>query len=108
MTKYIIQIPSESAASFQSFWKDIRIAEGLDGGVDLGDPIAADNFDGGAVAAWIISATPMINHIISSAFSFLVATRGEIEITSGDRSIKFKNIKPSQLKEFLDVVNKNV
>ena len=89
------------------FWKDLRIAEGLDLEDDLDEPMASDNFDGAALSAWIMTMTPLITPLLGVIFGFLISKRGEIEIHSEGKVIKMKNIKPSQLNDFLKVINDN-
>lgn len=107
MTNIIIRLPTDSAASFMIFWKDLRIAEGLDLEDDLDEPMASDNFDGAALSAWIMTMTPLITPLLGVIFGFLISKRGEIEIHSEGKVIKMKNIKPSQLNDFLKVINDN-
>ncbi|WP_299632074.1 hypothetical protein [uncultured Roseobacter sp.] len=105
MSEFIVRVPADVAGDFQVFWKDLRVAEALDQDIDLGEPILSDNFDGAAVAAWVVSISPYIAPVITAVFGYLVAKRGELEIQKGDTTIRMKNLKPSQLKEFLAAID---
>jgi len=105
MSEIVIRIPADVAGDFQTFWKDLRVAEALDQSNDLGEPVLSDNFDGGAVAAWVVLITPYIAPVITAIFGYLIAKRGELEIQKGDTTIRMKNLKPSQVKEFLAAID---
>jgi len=87
------------------FWKDLRVSEALEQSVDLPKPILSDNFDGASWASWTLELSKAIAPIVTLIFGFVVAKRGELEITKGDKTIRMKNLKPSQLKEFLEIIN---
>lgn len=108
MSDIVIRVPADVVGDFLMHWKDMRIAEALDSDNDLGEPVLSDNFDGGAVAAWVVSVSPYTAPIITAIFAYLVAKRGELEIQKGETTIRMKNLKPSQLKEFLAVIDEHL
>lgn len=108
MSNLVLRVPADVAGEFQSFWKDLRVAEALDQEIDLERPVMSDNFDGAAVAAWVVSISPYVAPIVTAVFGFLVAKRGELEIQKGDTTIRMKNLKPSQLKEFLAAIDEHL
>ncbi|WP_170359695.1 hypothetical protein [Ruegeria arenilitoris] len=105
MANLIIRVPADVAAETRSFWKDLRVAEALEPESDLGEPIHSDNFDGTALAAWVVPLASSIAPILAAVFGFLVAKRGELEIQKGDTTFRMKNIKPSQFREFLAAID---
>ena len=108
MAEIVLRVPSDLAGDFQIFWKELRVAEALDPEVDLVKPITSDNFDGAAAAAWVLEITPYLAPVLSAVFIYLVAKRGELEIQKGATTIRMKNLKPSQLKEFLAAIDEHL
>jgi hypothetical protein len=108
MSELVIKLPADVAAEFLTFWKDLRVAEGLDQEIDLGEPVLSDNFDGAAVAAWVISISPVVAPVLTAIFGYLIAKRGELEVQKGDTTIRMKNLKPSQVKEYLATIDEHL
>lgn len=108
MAEIVLRVPTDLVGEFQTFWKELRVAEALDPKVDLTEPTTSDNFDGAAVAAWVLEITPYVAPVLSAVFIYLVAKRGELEIQKGDTTIRMKNLKPSQLKEFLAAIDEHL
>lgn len=105
MADLIVRVPADASGSFMTYWKDLRVAEALDHNADLGEPVLSDNFDGAAIAAWVVPLATAAGPILGAVFGFVVAQRGELEIQKGDTTIRMKNRKPSQLKEFLSAID---
>lgn len=108
MAEIVLRVPSDLVADFQTFWKELRVAEALEPEADLTAPTISDNFDGAAVGAWVLEIKPYLAPVLSAVFTYLVAKRGELEIQKGDTTIRMKNLKPSQLKEFLAALDEHL
>lgn len=105
MAEIILRVPQDVAGEFTTHWKDLRVAGALDVDIDLGPPISTDNFDGAAMAAWVVPMATAIAPILTAIFGYLVAKRGELEIQKGDTTIRMKNLKPSDFKEFMAAID---
>lgn len=99
----ILSIPTTAAPQFRQLWKDLRLAEGLDPQVDLSDPIDVENFDGATMVQWVVDVVPAVAPIFTAAIGYLVASRGEIEVEHDGEKVRIKNLKPSKIKEVLEI-----
>ncbi len=100
-----VRVPSDQAHAFALHWKDLRIAEGLSAQYDLGKPVQAENFDGTALVEWVVPVVAASAPVITAVLGYLIASRGELEIERDGKKIKLKNIKPSKLKELLEIID---
>lgn len=101
----VLRVPLEEQSSFVFMWRELRMAEGLQPDFDLPQPVETANFDGGAMAEWVMHITQAATPIITGIFGFLVARRGEIEIERHGQKIKMKGMKPSQLNEVIKILD---
>ena len=101
----VISLPSEHATEFKQFWKELRIADALPPEFDLDAAIEMENFDGSTVVKWIMSLSPKLIPLVTVAVGYLIAARGEIEIERNGERIKVKNLKPSNVREFLAMLD---
>jgi hypothetical protein len=75
----------------------------LDYDIDLQDPIEVENFDGATMVQWVVAITPAVTPIFTAAIGYLVASRGEIEVERDGEKVRIKNLKPSRIKEVLEI-----
>lgn len=103
----LIRVLLEDANNFRQLWKDMRVADALDQSLDLDTPVETENFDGAAMAEWVVPILKVATPIITGVLGFLIARRGELEITRNGQMIKMKGIKPSQLKEIIALIDQS-
>ena len=102
-----IRVPTSVAHDFHLFWKDLRLAEGLGSERDLrvDDGVEVEPFDAVAMVEWIVPIAEATAPLITGVLGYLIARRGEIDITLPGRRIKAKNITPSQAREFVQMID---
>jgi hypothetical protein len=100
-----ISIPTKDANGFSQHWKDLRLADALPPEVDLGDSVEMENFDGATLVQWVVQVTPLIVPLLTAALGYIIAARGELEYERDGEKIRIKNLKPSKVKEFLDMID---
>lgn len=108
MVLFKISIPSDSADSFSQNWKHLRLAEALDPDFDLSDPAEIENFDGATLVQWAQQIVPVSIPLIGAALTYIIASRGEFEYEKDGEKIRFKNLKPSTVREILDILDRDV
>lgn len=101
----LISIPRTEAREFERIWKELRLADGLSPEHDLKDAVEIENFDGAVLVQWLVDVTAAVAPIITGMFGFLIAARGEFEYEKGGEKIRIKNLKPSQIKEILEIID---
>ncbi|WP_404292173.1 hypothetical protein ACD578_08085 [Microvirga sp. RSM25] len=101
----LISIPTKDARAFEQHWKDLRLAEALEPSQDLKDPVEIENFDGATLMQWIVELTPVVAPLVSGAMGYVIAARGELEYEKNGEKIRFKNLKPSKIKEIIDIID---
>lgn len=101
--KITLSIPTTAAQAFADHWRDLRLAEGLDPDTDLQDLIEVENFDGATMVQWVVDVVPAVAPIFTAAIGYLVASRGEIEVERGGEKVRIKNLKPSRIREVLEI-----
>lgn len=101
----VLSIPTTAAPHFKQLWKDLRLAEGLNPDADLPEPVEVENFDGATMVEWIVELAPALAPIFTGAIGYLVASRGEIEYEYDGEKIRMKNVKPSKMKEVLQLLD---
>lgn len=100
-----ISIPTDHSREFRQLWKELRLADALDPSNDLGDPIEIGNFDGATLVKWVVDLSPVLVPLVTASLTYLITSRGEFEYERDGEKIRFKNLKPSQLKEILALFN---
>lgn len=101
----ILSVPKGEAREFARIWKELRLADGLEPRHDLDDQVEVENFDGAVVVQWIVEMSGAIAPILTGMLGFLIAARGEIEYEKDGEKIRIKNLKPSQIKEVLKIID---
>jgi hypothetical protein len=101
--KITLSIPTTAAQAFAHLWRDLRLAEGLDLDIDLQDPIEVENFDGATMVQWVVDVAPAVAPVFTAAIGYLVASRGEIEVERDGEKVRIKNLKPSRIREVLEI-----
>ena len=101
-----IAVPSDHARAFKALWQDLRLAEAIDPVHDLPEPVTIENFDGATLVQWVVDLKDVILPIVSAALTYIVTSRGEFEYEKGEEKIRFKNLKPSQLKDVLALLDR--
>ncbi|QEX18001.1 hypothetical protein FRZ44_33050 [Hypericibacter terrae] len=100
-----ISIPTKDAHGFQQHWKDLRLADALPPDADLQDAVEVENFDGATLVQWVVQVTPLIVPLVTAALGYIVAARGELEYDRGGEKIRIKNLRPSKIKEILEIID---
>jgi hypothetical protein len=54
---------------------------------------------------WIVEILPVVSPIFTAAIGYVVAARGEIEVEHKGEKIRIKNLKPSGIKEVLEIID---
>tara|TARA_R110002111_G_C5999385_1_gene372956 strand:- start:2442 stop:2771 length:330 start_codon:yes stop_codon:yes gene_type:complete len=104
MTNVVIRIPEEWSDEFVNLWRQLRLIDGGDVELDLGPGDSVEPFDGQAFAEWVIILSDSSIPIMTAILGFLVAKRGECEISSEDKVYKFKSMKTSKIREVMDII----
>ncbi|MER9298641.1 hypothetical protein NKI38_19415 [Mesorhizobium sp. M0621] len=105
MATISISIPTDHAGEFQQLWKELRLADALDLQNDLGDPIEVGNFDGANLVQWVLELEPILVPLVTASLTYLITSRGEFEYEKDGEKVRFKNLKPSQVKEVLALLD---
>lgn len=105
MVTIAISIPTDHADQFRQLWKELRLAEALDPDNDLGDPIEIGNFDGATLVQWAVELKPLLVPLVTASLTYLITSRGEFEYEKDGEKIRFKNLKPSQVREVLALLD---
>lgn len=105
MATISISIPTDYANEFRQLWKELRLADALDLQDDLGDPIEVGNFDGANLVQWVLELKPILVPLVTASLTYLITSRGEFEYEKDGEKIRFKNLKPSQVKEVLALLD---
>lgn len=100
-----ICIPTADAHGFRQHWKDLRLADALPPDADLQDPVEVENFDGATLVQWVVQVTPVVIPLLTAALGYVVAARGELEYERDGEKIRIKNLKPSRIKEILEIID---
>lgn len=104
----LLRLPVEFKSDFALHWKQLRIADGLTPDMDLPDPVTIDRFDGAALVEWAMTLTNAIAPIVTAVLGYLASQRGEVECRVGDRTMKFRNVKPSQIEGIIKELNAGI
>ncbi|CDX14114.1 hypothetical protein MPLDJ20_100052 [Mesorhizobium plurifarium] len=99
MATISISMPADHAREYQQLWKELRLADALDLEHDLGEPIEVGNFDGANLVQWVVDLEPVLVPLVTASLAYLITSRGEFEYEKDGEKIRFKNLKPSQVKE---------
>lgn len=105
MATVFLSVPADHQHEFRQLWKELRLAEALDPEHDLGDATDIENFDGGTLVQWVIQLQPVVTPIIAAGLTYLITSRGEFEYEKDGEKVRFKNLKPSQIKEILALLD---
>ncbi|MER8833175.1 MULTISPECIES: hypothetical protein [unclassified Mesorhizobium] len=105
MATISISIPTDHAGEFRQLWKELRLADALDLQNDLGDPIEVGNFDGANLVQWVVELKPILVPLVTASLTYLITSRGEFEYEKDGEKVRFKNLKPSQVKEILALLD---
>lgn len=102
-----IRVPTSVAHDFCLFWKDLRLAEGLDADQDLrvDEGVEVEPFDAVAMVEWIVPIVQATTPLITGILGYLIAKRGEIDITLPGRRVVAKNMTPSQAREYMQMLD---
>lgn len=103
--KITLSIPTTASRAFAHLWRDLRLVEGLDPNIDLQEPIEVENFDGATMVQWVVDVGPVVAPIFTAAIGYLVASRGEIEVERAGEKVRIKNLKPSRIREILEILD---
>jgi hypothetical protein len=105
MASISLSVPADHRDQFRQHWKELRLAEALDPEYDLGDPTEIENFDGGTLVQWVLQLQPAVTPIIVAGLTYLITSRGEFEYEKDGEKVRFKSLKPSQVKEVLALLD---
>lgn len=100
-----IAVPETDESKISSIWRELRVAEGLPSDNDLGAPLKLQNFDAASMAQWSLNALPVVAPILTAIFGYLIAARGELTVERNGEKITMKNLRPSQLKQLLKILD---
>ncbi len=103
---FTVRIPEENQVELILHWKQLRLVEGLSPEFDLTGGEMLDRFDGTALIEWVMPASEAILPILTAVLGFLSARRGEVEYTTGDKSWKFRNVRPRDIERITHILRK--
>ncbi len=99
-----MRIDSAHRGAFEELWKEFVSLEVAGPEADLGSASETRGADGAWLYQWTVQMAPEVVPIVTAILGFLIAKRGEIEITSKGQKLKFKNMKPRQIAEVLELI----
>lgn len=105
MAKIWISVPTDQSDEFERNWRELRLAEALDPEFDLTDPATIENFDSATIVQWAVDLKEVGLGLVSAALTYLIAARGEFEYEKDGEKFRFKNLKPSKVREILDLID---